>query len=930
MSRARLTFLLVALVVLSWPAASDAAPVSSQQVQAAIEKAKGFLYGRQKNGHWEVVPQRQQSKGASLDSGQWGGLTAIATYALLASGESSQDLRVKQAIEFLKAADIVGIYALGMRAQVWAHLPPDAENLKLMRRDFELIRTSVKSKGDAAGMYNYVVRDGHDGRFDHSVSQYAVLGLWALAEHAGGGANWEGIDRAWRRHQNNDGGWGYQLKGGSTAAMTAAGVASLFITQDQLSLGQGGDCKGNPSDVNIEMGLRWIGDRFGDREGRRAHYTLYGIERIGVASGYKYFGRINWYEDGAAFLVATQQPLGCWFTDNQTADTCFGILFLVHGRAPLVMNKLQYDKEPSTTRPATASATQRAAPPAVYYTGTGNWNQRPRDAAHFVRWFSHASERLLNWQIVNLHAPPDELHDAPILYIAGNQTLNFSHEHLAKLRRYVEDGGLILGNADCASGEFVQGFRKVGQALFPRYEFRQLPADHVIFTDQQFHARAWKNPPAVMGLSNGARELMLLVPEADPARAWQAQTYKGKEETHELMADIFCYAVDRRNLRYKGETHLVRRDEQIPNVHKLNVARLQYEGNWDPEPGGWRRLANLMHNHYQVELAVKPVKLGEGKLDGSYHLAHLTGTDKVDLNDAQRDDLRKYVARGGAILIDACGGSSDFAESVEAQLAKVFPRSRVPGEVIPPEHPLFLVGERLDQIGYRTYARRVLGDVKVPRVRGIHHTERLAGLYSREDLSTGLVGQPVDGVCGYDPKSAWALVANWLLHVGGVRVAPVAGRVVALADVEEMNKQLDAFAQGWTVANCGKGYGIGLRKECQGRKDVFVTVPPDAANPCVLRKKIDVPAGEDTILQIVVGTHKSPDQEGDWQLIVRADGKELLKRNVRDKFSRDGWITINVNISEWAGRQAAVELEHRATGDYIWQGYWGRIATKSQ
>ena len=49
-----------------------------------------------------------------------------------------------------------------------------------------------------------------------------------------------------------------------------------------------------------------------------------------------------------------------------------------------------------------------------------------------------------NWQIVNLKAPVEEFHDAPILYIAGNQELTLNEEQKNKLRTFVEQGGIVV------------------------------------------------------------------------------------------------------------------------------------------------------------------------------------------------------------------------------------------------------------------------------------------------------------------------------------------------------------------------------------------------------------------------------------------------------------------------------------------------------
>ena len=73
---------------------------------------------------------------------------------------------------------------------------------------------------------------GSDGG-DRSNSQFGVFGAWAV-EHAGAEiptAYWTEEDEAWKKDQNLDGGWSYIGKGGqSTPTMTAAGLATLYIT----------------------------------------------------------------------------------------------------------------------------------------------------------------------------------------------------------------------------------------------------------------------------------------------------------------------------------------------------------------------------------------------------------------------------------------------------------------------------------------------------------------------------------------------------------------------------------------------------------------------------------------------------------------------------------------------------------------------------
>ena len=752
--------------VLFAPARSRAA--TPEQVDQAMKKAIQYLYSQQKKGNWEVVPRPDPGGNhVSIKTGQWGGLTAIATCALLAAGENPQDPRVKQGIDWLVEAPMVGIYAMGFRCQVWGMVPPNPAIVKVAHRDRDYLLSAVWTTDDAnLGFYPYYflngVRGGDGGHwYDHSISQYGVLGMWAISQLNVEIPNryWQLTEAAWKRHQYPSGAWSYQYKGGGdrgqeTLAMTAAGVASLFITQEMLHSDAGLRCDGNYKDESLERGISWISKNFQDYRKNHPYYALYGCERIGVAAGYKYFGKINWYEEGAEFLVKGQNKDGSWgghvdnHNHNKIPDTCFGLMFLARGRAAVMMNKLDY-------RPAGGDKGREPT-----------WNQRPRDVANIARWVGKQREKDLNWQIVNLRAPVEELHDAPILYISGRDALTFTAEEEAKLRQYVEEGGMILGHADCGNKSFADSFKNLGQKLFPAYEFRELPSTHPIYTNQQFRRKDWPSSPFLLGLSNGVRELMLLFPTADPGRAWQTRAFAGaqREPLAQVMANTFFYSVDKQVL-YKGESYLVTADPKKQAKQKIKVARIQHPGNWDPEPAGWRRMNTLMRNRHETELAVETVKLGAGKLaGGGYQLAHLTGTNKFKLSDKEREELKKFVDGGGTLLIEAAGGSADFGMAGQEELNALLGAGKQTAQLAG-THPLFSAGGKgLGNVEYRLYARKVLGNRLVPQLSGAEVNGRVRILFSAEDISTGLVGQPVDGIHGYAPKSAVDLMERILLY----------------------------------------------------------------------------------------------------------------------------------------------------------------------
>jgi hypothetical protein len=63
-------------------------------VNEAIDRGVKYLYDVQQGSNWELVQAPTSDDKASVRGKQWGGLTAMATYALLAAGQNPQDERV--------------------------------------------------------------------------------------------------------------------------------------------------------------------------------------------------------------------------------------------------------------------------------------------------------------------------------------------------------------------------------------------------------------------------------------------------------------------------------------------------------------------------------------------------------------------------------------------------------------------------------------------------------------------------------------------------------------------------------------------------------------------------------------------------------------------------------------------------------------------
>ncbi|MCE5325798.1 MAG: DUF4159 domain-containing protein [Planctomycetaceae bacterium] len=699
---------------------------SDENVEKAIKLAIDYLYSAQNaDGSW---PPHGQFKT---------GPTAMATYALLSAGINPQEPRLKKALDWLKANDSTWTYDLGLRCYAW-HL---ANTTTLGRYREQLMKEAALLVGSTSdGSYSYT-SNGTPAAGDHSNSQYGLLGVWAAAAD---GIDispdyWNKVLKHWVSVQCDDGGWQY---GGKAAVgkntMTVAGIATLYICYDYSGLADANP--GKRFDA-IQKGLDWLDKNFAP--GPDGYYN-YGVERVGVAAGYKWFGQHDWYKEIGTTLLQTQGPTGVWSGGwGDVPNTAFGLLFLIRGRQPLLFNKLQHD---------------------------GDWDRRSRDLAAVTRWVSLNLESEVNWQIVDFKHPVDEWHDASILYITGTSDPKLTPEHLEMLKKFVEEGGTIFTVVQQGGTAFNQAMQYAYKMMFPDYPIHRVDANSALYTSY-FNI---KKTSQFSEVTNGARPLVVHCDEDLAARWTSSRSLTDtKHREFQLAYNVARYALDKTSdLPARGHVFWPKDAKAQDNAKTIEVYRIKYKGRWDPEPRAFARFKDMMAQDENIVINLPaPVTLTE--LPAGAKVAHMTGSGTAEFSDEEAKKLAAFVNGGGTLIIDSAGGNPTFTACVESLLRRAFPDRQNRLTSLSPVAPMFLLADKeIKECGFRmATAVKITG--RDPQFKCVTVGGGRAGvIFSPLDLTCGLVACRAGTIDGYDIETAFDLMRNLVIYADTVQNVP--------------------------------------------------------------------------------------------------------------------------------------------------------------
>lgn len=339
------------------------------------------------------------------------GRLAIGLLALLKGGVPKNDDVVQRALAELRQRPLIDTYSLGNAIMVLEtlHAPPrevddllagridrprprvlPPDDAKLVKRWAEQLLQNVDTRVDPSAVlrFNYTRGD----RFDNSVNQYGLLGLYAAhlcgvdvpatvweaaANHLLASQCPEGpkvdldlLDYRTRERQRATPdlaftstrtsqracGWSYQEAkddGELTpvwGSMTCAGITGLSICQAALAEEPGqkrlklqAEATRARRDAFAWL-ARWMTARCHpgaiERQQRWLYYYLYSLERAALLSGVALIQDRDWYFEGAMVLVHLQASDGNWpgelLADDSIERNAMAILFLKQGTAPVL------------------------------------------------------------------------------------------------------------------------------------------------------------------------------------------------------------------------------------------------------------------------------------------------------------------------------------------------------------------------------------------------------------------------------------------------------------------------------------------------------------------------------------------------------------------------------------------------------------------
>jgi hypothetical protein len=813
------------------PGAKDATDAELvTQVKEAIDKGVGYLKKHQsKGGDWEGLVLGQIA-------GLKGGVTSLATLALLNAGVRPDDAAVQNALKYLRGLGTPDkTYVVALQTMVFAEVR-DPKDLPRVQKNVEWFKEKAIYRGGKLEGWSYPA----NAIADNSNTQYALLGLYA-AKSAGVKVDdklWKDIQDYYTRTQHPDprngraGFWTYHNHGDTSPSftMTVGGACGLLIanmgldrSEQQLddATGVAAKCGEYAENDALAKGMFWIGMQFNFMEGKSYFYNYYGIERLGRLSGQRFIGKVDWYREGCERLVKMQEADGSFLVRSEerrtnidagqpVITTSFALLFLSKGRTPVLVSKFAWGNARKAADPGGAHAVLTELTPGERPARLTNWNRKHNDCRNVVEF---AARELfdgapLSWQIYDprllklngklkdkaqIDSEVGLLLQSPVVYLNGHGPMPFvgSGTELLSveeqiLKRYVEEGGFLLGEACCGDKAFAKSFEELVGRVFPGSSLRRMPPEHAIWT--MFPGVSPADFPDLMYLDRGCRTVAVFSP-SPLAGYWEERRFipanprdprNRGEKAFCLARNVLAYATGMELPKPKlTKTILVDGKDGGIARSKFRALQLKYVGDAGAQPppaaDALRNLMAYLGQNAKLDVALTSEVLPPADPNlAKYKFVYLHGRKPVQFTPDEADNLKANLQTGGLLLADAACNDfkswKEFDKSFRESVEKMWGQKLVP--ILPgagdKEEPLFRIareaGIDLKNLKCRRENAEGTGPEKEMRnypvrLEGIKVGGRWVVVYSKYDIGCAIEGHKSADCLGHDKESALRVAA---------------------------------------------------------------------------------------------------------------------------------------------------------------------------
>ncbi len=342
--------------------------------------------------------------------------------------------------------------------------------------------------------------------------------------------------------------------------------------------------------------------------------------------------------------------------------------------------------------------------------------------------------------------------EQPLLYVTGWTPMpKLGEAMIAKLRRYLYDGGTLVFHAQCGRPEFVNSARVQIARLFPDRELAPIDTDSPLFNAyyKKPTMRVRKNkepfktmPPYLEAVYLGCRPAIIFSP-IDLNVGWDVVNnpieggilYHQKDAV-ELGINIITTVLANFQYARAWGTEKVYHQQGEKTRDQLVIGQIVHNGDWDPTPHALPNLMKYIQKKTTLNVQFKRELVEPAAVDIFKHpVLYITGLRDFKFTEAQVVRLRNYLTSGGVLIADSAAGREAFNTAFRREIARILPKAKL--EKIGIKEPIYQMPYPIQAVDYTPMVKASNPTLNTPTLEGIKIDGQLAVVYSQFSLANG-------------------------------------------------------------------------------------------------------------------------------------------------------------------------------------------------